>query len=242
MKLSRNTKFLPLAALLAGAAALAVREALYAFAVEDRGLLVPGHPLGWVLGALTVLVMVYLIWNVVKGADVTFRLPDMAAAAGTIFCAAAMAVTVAFVSPMTPGYTALAWRLLGCAAAVGMAVQGVGYGAGRKPGFVPDLLVCLFCLFHIIDHYRPWSGNPQMMDSLLALAAMGAMTLFSLYCACDGVGLPRRRLWLGTGLCALFFCAAELLSGYLLLDLGFIAWVLVRLYTPRKGETGNGAA
>ena len=32
------------------------------------------------------------------------------------------------------------------------------------------------------------------------------------------------------------------ISGYFLLDLGFIAWVLVRLYTPRKGETGNGAA
>ena len=242
MKLSRNTNFLPLAALLAGVAALAVREALYAFAVDDRGLLVPGHPLGWVLGALTVLAMVYVIGNVVKGADVSFRLSDMAAAAGTIFCAAAVGVTVAFVSPMTPGYTALAWRLLGCAAAVSLAVQGAGYASGRRPGYIPELLTCLFCLFHIIDHYRPWSGNPQMMDSLLALAAMGALTLFTLYCACDGVGMPRRKLWLGTGLCALFFCTVEMFSGYFLLDLGFIAWVLVRLYTPRKGETGNGAA
>ena len=57
-----------------------------------------------------------------------------------------------------------------------------------------------------------------------------------------------QNLWEALGASAGFYvtlavCLLEAgISGYFLLDLGFIAWVLVRLYTPRKGETGNGAA
>lgn len=243
MKICCNSKNLPLAALAFGGVALGLRRALYTFAVDALGLMVPGHPLAWMLGLTTALAAAFILWQSRKGRDASVRISPLATAAGCFFCAAAVAITVTVIPPMTPGYPAMAWVVLGYAAAVALAVKGYAYAAGKTPGYVPDLSVCLFCVLHIIDHYKTWSGDPQLMNCLFSLLSMGCLSLFALYGASARVGLPRRKLWLATGLGALFSCAADLSGGYFLMNLGFIAWVCVTLWASPKGEkTNDGAA
>lgn len=237
MKCQKNTLRLALLALALGSLGLSAYEGLYGAAAGNYGLLAPGHPLSTVLCVFTAAVMVLIAVIAWKqtGQDTPPALPSVPLALGYFLAAAGILVTVLFSAPLTAGYPGLLWRILGIAAPVCLAIGGGCCLLGKQPHFSFHLTACLFFLFHIIDHYRSWSGNSQILDYAFPLLAAMALALFCFYCAARDVELGRRRMRLGTGLAALFFCVIALSSRDCpLLYLGFIAWIVAMLSCPES--------
>ena len=238
MKKLLKPRFLPVMAAALGGIALVLRRLLYGLAMDTRGLLVSGHPLETALIVLTGLVLLGIVlkaeslYGSEEYAD-NFR-ADKPAAVGHLLAAAGIYLTAVTHQPLMRNYIGQFWQCLGYLAPVCLAAAGYYRFRGQKPLFLLHLIPCLFLVFHIVDHYQQWSGNPQMQDYVFAL--LGAMTLmfFAFYSAAFEVGMGNRRLHLGMGLAAVYLCLAELaMTEYPFLYLGGAAWALTGLCNPK---------
>lgn len=227
-----------------GGLGLVLRRVLFALAVDDRGLLTPHHPVQIALWAVTLITAgAILLMARSKAHEERTAGYALLAGFGCFLGAVCIVMTVILIQPRTAGYPGLAWRILGAASAVSLAVEGCARVAGKKAGFLPYLVVCLFFVFHIVDHYRSWSSDPQMMNFLFALFGAAALALFAFYCAACCVGINNRRLRLGMGLAAIYFCVVEMSgSAYYLLYGGAAVWVATALMAPQREERADGAA
>ena len=238
MKKLLKPRFLPVMAAALGGIALVLRRLLYGLAMDARGLLESGHPLETALIVLTGLVLLGIVlkaeslYGSEEYAD-NFR-ADKPAAVGHLLAAAGIYLTAVTHQPLMRNYIGQFWQCLGYLAPVCLAAAGYYRFRGQKPFFLLHLIPCLFLVFHIVDHYQQWSGNPQMQDYVFAL--LGAMTLmfFAFYSAAFEVGMGNRRLHLGMGLAAVYLCLAELaMTEYPFLYLGGAAWALTGLCHPK---------
>lgn len=237
MKKSTIARSLPLLAAGLGALSLGLRWALYAFAADSWGLLPVGHPLEillWFLSAAA-LVGIAVAVNGCKGSNRyadNFG-PSFPAAAGQILAAAGILLTVLGNDPQMPGLVGFAWKLLGWASVPCLAAAAFARARGKRPFFLLHITVCLFLVFHLIDHYRGWSGNPQLQDYLFALLGTMALALFAFYLAAFEVGSGKRRMLLGMGLAAVYLCLVNLArTPYPYLYLGCGAWAFTGLCAP----------
>ena len=229
--------------LILGMAAFGLRTALYAVAVDARGLLIRGHALEIVLAVLTAAAMltVALVCRKQGEMDTKNSLPEnLLAALGNVAAGAGIALTVLDGAVAVDGYLANAWRFLGLAAPVCLVLAGFARVLGKRPFFLLHVAVCLFFLVHIVARYQLWSSHPQMQDYIFAL--LGAMTLmfFGFYEAAREAGCGNFRMQLGMGLAAVFLCLAELArSSCPALYLGGILWVLAELGGMKQAETNE---
>ena len=220
-----------------GGIALVLRRMLYLFAVDEKGLLISGHPLTYALAALTLAAFGYIFVTVrtLEGSEDyadNFRCSTLAAV-GHVLAACGMAATVLFNRPSMGGYLGTAWILLGHAAPVCMLLAGLARVYGRKPFFLLHMIPALFLVVHIIDHYQLWCGNPQLQDYFFTLLGTMALMLFAFYNSAFSAGLGQRRMQMGTGLAAAYLCMAELAVSQLpLLYLGCTVWALTNLCVP----------
>lgn len=225
---------LPVTALIFGFAALVLRMALYATAIDIKGLLLRNQPLEIALTVLTAGVLIRIAMTAGK-LDGSGCSGDLSAAAipgalGNVAAGAGILVTVLTGVPAMAGYLENVWRILGLAAPACLFLAGIARMLGKKPFFLLHVTVCLFFVVHIVIHYRHWSGNPQMQDYVFSL--LGAITLmfFAFYTAAAEAGCGSFRMSLGMGLAALYLCSAELArSSCPALYLGGILWVLAEL-------------
>jgi len=214
MNILKKFHFLPLTALVLGAAAFGLRAGLYAFAVDQKGLLVSGHPLTYVLWAVVLAGAAFILWNVRKldGSNLyedNFA-PSTPAAFNSGLMALGLLMTVTGQAPVGTGAVVLLWRILGVLCIPAMVWAGVSRGQGKKPFFGTHALLCLFLLIHMVSRYQVWSGNPQLQDYIFELLAAVSLTLFSYYCAAFEADMGSRRMQLGTGLLAVLLCPAAL--------------------------------
>lgn len=230
----KKTGFLPLVPVLAGGAALLLRKNLYALALDQRGLLVSGHPLSYALWAVVLLGAGFIFWNVRKlgGSDAyedNFA-TSRVAFAGCILLAVGLPVTVLNVTPSGTGTVALLWKILGFLSAPAVAWAGVSRYQGKKPFFGTHAVLCLFLLMHMVSRYQVWSSNPQLQDYIFELLASLVLTLFSYYCAAFEADMGSRRMQLTTGLLAVLLCPPALFgSEYRWLYLLGAVWALTNL-------------
>lgn len=237
MKRLLRPNHLPIVTAGLGGIALVLRRLLYLFAMDEKGLLVSGHPLEFALIAVTGIALGYIlitVWKLDGSNDYAdnFR-ASIPAAVGHVLTASGMAVTVLFNGPVMQGYLGTAWRVLGFAAPVCLLLAGFARMGGRKPFFLLHLVPTVFLMVHIINHYQVWCGNPQLQDYVYTLFGTMALTLFAFYHAAFSVGLGKRRMQMGTGLAAAYLCMAELaVSQYPYLYLGCIVWALTDLCSP----------
>lgn len=249
MKKIWNPNRLPTATAVLGAAGLILRRMLYAFGTDAKNLLVPHHPLAvalWVLTLAALVLIIAAVWKL-DGSNryVDNFSPSMPSAVGHILAAAGILLTVLLKDPMMPGLLGKIWKVLGFLSAPCLVLAGYARMQGKRPFFLLHMVVCLFLVLHIVDHYRVWSGNPQLLDYVFALFGTMALMFFGFYTAAFDVGSGRRRMHLGMGLAAVYLCFVSLLdSGYFFLYLGGIIWVLTGLCTlnpkpnqpPKEGE------
>lgn len=229
MNIFKNPKSLPLFTLLAGNAAGLLRKALYAFALDHKGLLIPNHPLELILTVVSLLSLAAItaaVWKLDGSEKYEDNFsPSGKALAGHCLAAAGIALTVLLNHAPMPGPLGTAWDLLGLTAPVCLIAAGICRKRGKQPSFLLHLIPCLFLVSHIINHYQIWSGNPQLQDNIYTVFATMAMVLFSFYTTAFDVGMGRRRMHLGMGLAVVFLTLTSLSNtDYLFFYVGCACW------------------
>ncbi len=233
---------------------MCLRQLLYTLGTDERGLLPKNHPLEIALWLLTAAALIFIALSVRKldGAkdyeDNFF--PSRSAAAGQFLAAAGVCVTVLPNAPLLPGLLGNIWKALGLLSVPCLLAAGVCRYAGKKPFFLLHMVPCLFLVFHIVNHYRLWSSQPQLQNYVFSLFGTMALALFAFYTAAFSADIQRRRMQLFTGLSAIYLCMTGLFPGISLwLYLGCLAWVFTGLCTltpkplpPQAAEDGKGTA
>lgn len=240
MKKFSDSRKLSVMMLFFGFAAFLLRTALYAAAVDVKGLLMRGHPLEIVLMVLTAAVLLLVAWVVRKQETV---LPadagNLSAAVGNVAAGAGILATVLTGQPVMNNYLGIAWRYLGFAAPVCLVLAGAARVVGKRPFFLLHVVSCLFFLLHIITRYQLWSAQPQMQNYVFALLGAAALMFFGFYTAAGEADCGNPQMRLGMGLAAGYLCMAELArSSGPALYLGGILWVLTELRSGKK-QTEN---
>lgn len=205
----KQTKaFLPLSAGL-GALGLVLGRLLYALALDEKGLLVRGHPLTFLLCLLIPVALGLAILAARRGAPSASQ-NNALSALGQGLTAVAIVCTVLATDASSLEGPGRVWQIMGLLSAAGLLWAAGCHLRGKKPSFISDLLLCLFLLTHLVSNYRQWCADPQIMDYLFELLGVGAWMLFAYYCACARVGLGKPRMHLATGLLAVTFCLTAL--------------------------------
>lgn len=235
----KNPKFFLALAAGVGALGLVLGRLLYALALDDRGLLMRGHPLS-VLLCLTIpasLVIALLALPGRKGEAPVVLSPNPWAILGQGGAAVAIAATVITGDTSTLGSAGTLWRVFGLLAALGLVLSAWQQHRGKAPCFAGYLVLCLFLLSHLVSHYRQWCADPQILDYLFEMLGTVLWMLFAYYCACDCVGLPKPRMWQSTGLMTVTLCLTALgTRANLWLSLGGVLFAGACLYptVPRE--------
>lgn len=226
---------LPGAAGILAAAGYFLRRLAYAGAVDEKNLLVRGHPLMlglWILTAAALVSVAVLALRKEKGSE---RYADNFSADAPAFfghgmMAAAVLVTVLLNDAVMPGRLGLLWKVLGWAAPVGLFLAGFARLRGKVPFFGFYALACLFFAIHVVNHYQAWCSNPQLTDYFFSLMGMVALALFAYQQAAFAADAGERRMLILLGMGAVYLCGTELAaSRYPYLYLGGILWCLTGL-------------
>ena len=253
MKRFLDLKRLPVLVAGMGVLGWALRSALYAFCVDNRGLLPRSHPVEqalWLVTALTVA----LIAAAVRKSSGDNRYEEnfgasLAAAVGHILLAAGVVLTVLGNPPVMAGRLGQIWKLLGIVSGPMLLYAGFSRVVGKKPFFLSYVVVCLFLALHLVSHYRLWCSDPQLQDYVFTFVASLGMMVFAYYQAEACVTGVNRRNLLFAGLLTAFLCLVSV-SGtqYLYLYLGGAAWAFTGLCSrenttpPEKKAGGDDAS
>ena len=211
--MKRNVSRLPIAIAAMGAAACILRFALYRMGTDEKGLLIPGHPLSiglWLLFATAVVLVTGAVWRETGSRPYAENFPKASAAwLGCLAFAAGFGVTTALeLSAFT-----LLERLQGISgllAAPALIAIAVCRKLGKRPFFALHLLVCVALTLFTVNHYRTWSSFPQLQDSFFPMMGCLLLMLFAYYQTAFDVDIGSRRMQLGTGLLAAFCCFAAI--------------------------------
>ena len=250
MNFFKNPKHLPNFILLCGTAGMILRRCQYAFAMDYEGLLTPNHPFTIALTAFSLLVLVILAAAVGK-LDGSSKYednfaPSARAMAGHMLAAWGIFLTVMLNPAPMPGLLGNAWDLLGLATLPCLILAGICRKNGKQPFFLLHLIPCLFLVFHIVNHYQTWSGNPQLQDDLYTVLGTMAVLFFSFYATSFDVDMGKRRLHLFMGLAAVYLLMVSIpTTEYLFFCVGCACWAgsdLCRLIPVPKAipETEGG--
>ena len=236
MKTKLNTPKLPLYIACLGMLALLGRAALFLLGKDEKGLLIPGHPLNVLVWVLTAAAVILTLAGALKqkdtGATGGYFAPSRAAANGCFVLAGAVALTEVF------GWDPwsrldMARTALGLLAVPALVVLGLHRRKGKQPFFLFHGAACLYLILYAISHYQLWSSRPQMQYWFFDMAGAIALSLFAYYRTAFDVSMGSRRMHLATGLLAVFFCLAAVAgSGDVFLYLGGAVWALTDLCSP----------
>lgn len=208
-----KSKNLPYATLALSALSLLLRVLLYRTAVDERGLIVSGHPLEillWLVTAGAAALAVATVWKL----DGSNRYGDnfsasTVSAVGTFVMAAGILLTIFGMGWGDTGLEKIR-SLLGFAAAASLVIVGLHRMQGKRPLFLLHMAVCVFFGVFMVSLYQSWRNDPQLQDYVFSLLGCLLLMLFAFYQTAFDVGSGKRRMQLGTGLLAVYCCVAAL--------------------------------
>ncbi len=248
MNKNLNTKSLPRLIAGLGLTALILRLGLYLLGTDEKGLLIPMHPLDlltWAAAAAAVLLSLVSV----RKLDGSARYCDnfsasTPAAIGAFALAGGIAVSVTGSWDVWQRLD-LIRNLCGLLAIPAIVWAGLCRWQGKRPFFTFHAITCLYLTLYAVSHYQVWSSRPQLQDYFFSMTGAVLLTLFAYYQTAFDVSLGKRRMQLFTGLLAAFFCIAAAAGGEdILLYLGGAAWTLTNLcsLTPVKRRKPNPTA
>jgi len=227
MKLTKDPKWLPWTVLALGCAGGAMRFGLYRLGLDEKGLLVPGHPLELAIWAAALVVVPLAL--IFTGKQPKYRRDEQLEALGQIMAAIGVAITAAGGFRLGASTLELIHVVLGLAAAVLLSFGAILRWQGKpEPIFCPTA-ICVFFAVHLITRYRAWSSCPQMQDYFFPLAGSVFAMVFS-YLRCEE---EKRKLRRVIGLLGCFCCMSAIsktLDPALYMGAGL--WMITNLHAP----------
>lgn len=229
MKLTKDPKWLPWSVLALGCVGGALRFLLYRVAVDEKGLLIPMHPVELILWALTAASVCLAV--LFTGSDPKKRRDDQLEALGQVMAAVGIAITAAGGFRAGAGVLDLVHMFFGLAAAVLLCFGAIlRWQAKPEPIFCAGV-TCVFFALHLVWRYRGWSAQPQLQDYFFPLTG-AVLAMFFAYLRCDSAKWKFRRAvgLLGTFCCVVAIC--KTLDPALYLGAGL--WMITNLHA--QGE------
>ena len=231
MKHSANTCSAPLVTAGLGGIALALRQCLYAFATDHKGLLIPMHPLEIALWLVSAAAVLWVIASVKRESAV----PAFVSAMGCF----AFAVGVGVTALLAEGGSSLAAvaRISALPVIPALAYIGLCRRSHKPPFFLCHALLCIHLTLYTVCRYQLWSSHPQLQDALFPMLGCIFLMLFSYYQAAQDVAMGKPKLQLASGLLAGFCCITAVSGGSdaLLYSTGAL-WALTNLTHSAKEE------
>lgn len=226
-------KLLPALVYFLGGVGCMVRLMLYRYALDEKGLLVAGHPLNFCLIALTVLVLGLVFFPEKEKAP--FRAlegPHWLPGVG------ALSLALGLLTLEIPYFRGdLLEKLCGILRLVAAAAQlwaAVSYFRKKKPFFGCDGLTGLFFILFILCAYPVWSGNPQVHRYILLVFALMGLGLNAYAQAAFATGLGWPRGHFPTALLTVYLCLTAIAeSGAPVFLLGGAIWTVCTLHRQK---------
>ena len=232
MKTNWNLNILRRLVLALVAVAVGLRYLMYFIAVDEKGLLTAWNWPGILLAVITA----GAVALVVVGCR---RLPEDEDNAVFVNdwiygCALALNIVIMLMTETTRGDSLAKIRLwMGWASVPCVLAATVMLHMGKRPAFVLHGVLCLFFGLHLVDYYRVWSGEPQLMDYVFQLFGCVGLLLTAYQRTAFDVEMGNIRALRITELLAAFAClvgAAD--SGQRLFYLAGGLWCLAGLHAP----------
>jgi len=238
VKFNLKPKTLPWAFLGAGVLAFGLRAALYAFAMDGRGLLVKNHPLSILLWCLTAAAAAALVifCRGICGPDTGTgaRPASLAPCLGCMAAAAGIALSTFRSFGDFSSVLDILICVLGFVSVIALASIGICRLTGKKPYTLLHGVVCVWFALRLVSRYRVWSFDPCLQDFFFYLMAhMALMLAFYQHAAFGAAAGSHRAVW-GASLAGLYLCCAALYScEEPLLMAGFALWCFTGLTSLR---------
>lgn len=237
MKTNLNLNTLRRLVMALAAVTVGLRFLMYFVAVDEKGLLTP-----WNLpGILVTLITAAAVAVVVVGYR---RLTDAGENPVLVNdwiygCALAVGIVVVLLTGTSRGDgLAKARYWLGWASVPCLLTATLALHMGKRPFFAFHGIVCLFFGLNLVDSYRLWSGEPQLMDYVFQLFGCVGLLLTSYQRTAFDVDLGSIRALRITELLTAFAClvAAPESGQQALFYLAGGMWCLAGLHAPALPE------
>lgn len=225
---------LPLLILCAGGIGLLLRLWLLGTGVDDKGLLVSGHPaeiLLWLLTAAVAAMLAYLTKDLVEAGKYRFNFPASdIGGIGTFLAAGGIGITALTELIGKSGTFPVLLGLMGLLMVPVLVFLGYCRRKGIRPAPIFHTLISLYLMVRLIGFYRHWSSDPQLQDYCFRLLATVCLMLAVYQRAAFDAGIGKRRPCAFFSLAAVYFCCLSLTDwGEIPFFLGTGAWMITNL-------------
>ena len=191
-----------------------LRSYLYASAVDQKGLIISGH---WATRALVGLTLLFLAGLLLLIDNPKQELeyqdcfaPSVWRGCGALAAATAILLQVFQNGMISPDSVSNVASILGVAAGIGLLVAGICRLLGAKPHFLCHSAVSLYFAIQLVNLYRGWSSDPQLINYGFYLAAFVCLMLTAYFLAGFEADMGNRRALWFFSMAASFFCLLAL--------------------------------
>ena len=223
MKHSVNAHSAPLVTAGLGGIALALRQSLYAFGTDHKGLLIPLHPLELGLWLVAAVAVCWILLSLKK--DCTSS--PLPAAAGYFAFAVGIGVTALLADSNSS--LAIAAKVSALPVIPALAYVGLCRKSGNRPHFLCHGLLCIHLILYTICHYQLWSSHPQLQDAFFPMMGCIFLMLSAYYHTARDVDMGKAKLQLVFGLLAGFCCITAISGNDPLFYVTGALWALTNL-------------
>lgn len=242
-KIFKST-LLPVFTLICGLVGFGLRLWLFGAGMDEKGLLVAGHPAGILIWILTAIVIAVVALGVRKlmpidkyhqlfPASIFAGIGCMLGAAGILY------VNIREYLQVRDTIT-LVTLILGLLAAVALVLLGGCRWQGKRPAFWLQSVVTVYFMLHLVSQYRLWSAESQLQVYFFPLLASVFLMLTAYHGAVLDAEKGSRRWYVFGSQCALFFCCLSLQGPSWPFYLTMALWLGTGLCSLKPAATQEG--
>ena len=217
-----------------GGIGLLLRIWLISSGTDANGFLNLAHPaniLLWILVAVVLAGLVWLTRNLVEAPSYIFNFPASSLSSWGIYLAA---FGIGFGSFIESFYVITGMEILttvmGLVATLMLVLSGYCRRRGTVPSLLTHIVISTYLMLRLINYYRAWSSDPQIMDYCFQLLATAFLMLSTYHRATFDANVGKRRPYAFCSLCAVFFgCLSMIGSDNILFFMSACVWMITDL-------------